>query len=341
MFRIILFVLLSLINLAAKGEVTIFAVGDIMYHKAQLDSAKKDDDFDFSANFKHLEKYIKKADIALANLETTIATDSKFSGYPLFKSPPQVIESIKNAGFSILSTANNHSLDGKKEGVEKTVETIKEQGLLNIGSYKDRRSLPLIVEKGGLKLGFVAYTYGTNGIALKNEDSYMVDRLDEELIKNDFAYLKERADLIVAFIHWGNEYQKEPNNYQKSWAKFLAKNGANIIIGSHPHVVQGYEIVDGAVVFYSLGNALSNQRAITSKTKSTEDGLGVFLTIKKDEDGAKIGFEFVDFWVDKRAKEGKFVYSIMPNEDVLNGSIAGDKTEAKNSRARTYEVLGL
>lgn len=315
------------------ANVKLLAVGDVMFHMPQVKAGYMGDgNYDFTDSFKHVKKYISGADISVANFETvTAGNDKKFSGFPQFNSPKETLLGLKESGFDILSTANNHSLDQGKEGILKTLEYIEEYGLKSAGTYKDKEKEFLIEEKNGVKLGFLSYTYGLNGLEFylsEEELAYMVNLIDEDKIKGDIEAIKKEVDVVVVSVHWGTEYQREPNEGQIDLGRKMVDWGANIVLGSHPHVLQKSEIVkkDGKdnFIIYSMGNFFSNQRKDTMGNAFTEDGVMVEVDIEKDmtNDQTKIkAINFLPTWIDKYRENGKDNYRILSTRDVLDGKL--------------------
>lgn len=322
----------------------ILSVGDIMFHMPQVKASYLGNgNYDFRDDFKYVKKYIDNADISIANFETvTAGNDKKFSGFPQFNSPKETLFALKETGFDIISTANNHSLDQGKEGVINTIKYAKEYGLKNVGTYEKPQTEYLIQEKNGIKLGFLAYTYGLNGLDFylsEEELGYMINLIDEEKIKSDIESIKEEVDLVVASVHWGNEYEREPNDSQIDLGHKMVEWGANIVLGSHPHVLQRSEIIkkDGKdnFIIYSQGNFFSNQRGDTMGNTFTEDGVMVEIDIEKDITNDKTfikNIEFLPTWIDKYNKDGKDVYRILPTKDALDNSIEVKLSDSVKNR---------
>ncbi|MFC4598020.1 CapA family protein [Cohnella hongkongensis] len=258
-------------------EATLMAVGDIMVHMPQLPAYydKPSDSYDLRPWFSQVMPVLEQGDWVVGNLETPIAgKDLKFTGFPRFNAPDELAEAIKYAGIQLVSTANNHSLDRGVPGVQRTLSTVRKIGLVPYGtseSEADRRR-SVIEERNGIRMGFLAYTYGTNGIPIPAGKEYAVNLIDPDVIKREIAELREAgADVVTVSLHFGVEYQRMPNSDQTALAEELVKAGADLILGSHPHVVQPYEEIavaaeesfDGAprtgIVIYSLGNFISNQ----------------------------------------------------------------------------------
>lgn len=321
------------------AEARILSVGDLMFHMPQVKSAYLGDgNYDFTGNFEHVKKYISEADIAIGNFETvTAGNDKKFSGFPQFNSPKETLLALKETGFDIVSTANNHSLDQGKEGILNTLKYSKEYGLKAIGTYESPQKEFVIEEKNGIKIGFIAYTYGLNSLEfyLSDEElSYMVNRIDEDKIKMDIDKLKDQVDIIAVSLHWGTEYQREPSQDQIDLGHKMVDWGANIIFGSHPHVLQKSEIIkkDGRdnFIIYSQGNFFSNQSKESMGNSFTEDGVMVAIDLEKDitnEITTIKNVEFLPTWIYKYKEKGKDIYKILPTTDVLDGNLKIELTD--------------
>lgn len=317
-------------------EITLSAVGDIMYHESQIKGAydAETDSYDFKPYFEHIKPLIEAADIAVGNFEGTTAGKEKiYQAFPLFNAPDDVLDAIKYAGFDVLSTINNHTLDMRKDGVIRTIEKMDERGLAHVGTYvKKPDTRVLMTDVKGIKIAFLAYTEMLNGlesVMTPDDLDAMINVLDETKIKEDIAYAKENnADLIVAFAHWGTEYRRTYNSVQKSWADFMISEGVDIILGSHPHVIQEAEhrtVGDRkAFVIYSMGNFISNQRqeSIPEEPVQVEDGVIINFKIKKSAETDKTTIEDVSYiptWVYRANAQGKntYIYRVLPIMDYV------------------------
>lgn len=269
--------------------------GDIMCHNTIYKDAydSSTGTYDFSYIFENIKYYIQTADIAVGNLETTFAGSSKgYSSYPTFNTPEALAYNLKKVGFDVLSTANNHCYDTGYSGLESTIDYLDEADISHTGTYKSEEAQNTVLIKNvkGIQIAFLSFTYGTNGITVPSDKAYSVNLIDEDLMLKQLSLAKEQnPDLICVSMHWGVEYQTTPNAEQKELADFLFQNGADIIIGNHPHVLQTMEkreitLEDGSTkdgfVVYSLGNFLADQ----NKTY-TRDSVILNLTITKDPEG--------------------------------------------------------
>ena len=280
------------------------AFGDTMAHltniKNAYDSSKKD--YDFSNVFKNVASYLENADITIGNLETTFAGSSRgYTGYPTFNCPEVLGKNLKDIGVDILTTANNHCMDKGYSGLESTLNFLDEYGISHTGTARSQEEQDTILVKdvNGIKIAFLCFTYGTNGITIPAGNEYSVNLIDKELIKYEINAAKSlNVDVICVSMHWGEEYKLQPNSEQKKLADFLFENGADIILGSHPHVLEPMEkrtvtLEDGTTkdgfVIYSLGNFVSGQ--IYANTKST---VILDIQITKNSEG-KISIDNINY----------------------------------------------
>lgn len=249
-------------------------IGDIMCHTGNFKDAyiSETDTYDFSKFFTNIKSYIYDADIAIGNLETTFAgKETGYSGYPTFNTPEQLAQNIKDLGLDVVSTANNHSLDKRYAGLVSTLDELDKVNLSHTGTYRSKEEQDTIITKDvqGIKIAFLSFTYGTNGIPVPSGKEYCINLIDESLILDQIAKAKAlNPDLICVSMHWGEEYKLKQNATQEKLANFLFENGVDIIFGSHPHVLEPMEkrtitLADGTTkdgfVIYSLGNFISGQ----------------------------------------------------------------------------------
>jgi Bacterial capsule synthesis protein PGA_cap len=310
---------------------TITIVGDLMCHSVQIDYAYVEkDSFDFNGVFSEVKEYLSSADFTIGNLETVLAGKEKgYSGYPFFNAPDDFLEAIYGAGFDLLITANNHALDQGIIGVNRTIEKMDELGLDHTGTYlsqNDRDSIR-IYSINGIQLGVIAYSYGTNGVPIPGDKNYIINLIDFNLIEEDINKARnEGAEIVLAFYHFGEEYEREPNIYQRDVVNNTIKAGADIIIGSHPHVVQPVNYfntnggsLDTGFVAYSLGNFISNQR-----WRFSDAGVILNIRISKDikRDSVYLSdISYIPTWVFKgKTKKGK-EFIILPATKFYNDSI--------------------
>jgi poly-gamma-glutamate synthesis protein (capsule biosynthesis protein) len=274
-----------------EDTIRIAVVGDLMCHTSQYMASKTAHGYDFRPSFQAVKPYLSAADLCFGNLETVTAGESeKFTGYPTFNTPVEYLDALSDAGFDVLTTANNHSLDRRFTGVERTIDALEARGLMHTGTARtaDERSRPLIVTVKGLRLGILAYTYGTNGIPMPPGKPFAVNLIDTLVMAEDIKRVKgEGAEAIAVFLHWGLEYERQPNAAQQTVAEFLSRNGVTLIMGSHPHVLQPAGWLgtpgQGSLVIYSLGNFFSGQRRAF-----TDAGIILQLNLLRDRSTGKV-----------------------------------------------------
>ncbi len=295
-------------NVSQKEETdatfTLTAIGDIMCHNTQYQDAyrKETDDYDFSYVFEEINRSIKTSDIAIGSLETCFAgKEHGYRNYPTFNSPDELAYNLKKLGIDVLSTAGNHCLDMGFEGLSRTIDVLNDADIAHIGTYQTQEDRDKILFKyvKGVKIAFINYTYGTNGIPIPADKSFCVNLIDKDLIARDIESAKsQNADLIVACMHWGTEYRTSANTDQKELADFLFQNGVDIILGNHPHVLEPMEkrtvtLEDGTTkdgfVIYALGNFICDQNA-----ENTRNSIILNLEITKHVNG-KISIDHANY----------------------------------------------
>lgn len=322
----LLFILSATYTITAqKKDVSFLFAGDAMQHQSQINTAKKGGEFDYSTYFEKIKEKITTADIAVVNLEVTLA-GKPYTGYPQFSAPDEFAVALKDAGFDIFLTANNHCLDRRKKGLERTITVLDSLKVLHSGTFADstKRELyyPLMMIKNGIRIAMLNYTYDTNGIKVTAPN--IVNLIDRNMILKDIATARAmQADIIIANMHWGYEYKLMPNNEQKELANFLIENGVRIVVGNHPHVVQPIDIryddskkID-SVIIYSLGNFVSGMKLV-----NTTGGMMANISISKEMD-KKVTIESCNYslvWVHKtKDKYGNFnFFELLPPEKYEN-----------------------
>jgi hypothetical protein len=313
-----IFLLISNGLWSQKSEVKLLFTGDIMGHGPQIESAydAKTKTYDYKNCFLYIKDILSEPDFSIGNLEVTLGT-KPYSGYPMFSSPPELAVAVKNAGIDILGTANNHSCDRKEKGIKRTIEILDSIKIAHFGTYKNQdhktKSGLMLLDRNGIKIALLNYTYGTNGISIS--DSTMVNFLNKKNILNDIALAKKsKPDVLIAYVHWGAEYKDLPIQDQKNWFAFFKENGVSIVIGSHPHVVEPMEWdkTQETLVVYSLGNFISNQRFFPS------DGGALFeLTLSRNAQN-KVEIkqaQYILTWVYKKIENGKTTYQVLPVDE--------------------------
>lgn len=275
-----------------ESQVSFLAVGDDLIHSQVYKAAKKKGRYDFSSLFANVKADVQAADIAAINQET-IFVDKKYSGYPRFGSPKALGYAIANAGFDVVTHATNHTMDKGTSAISGTINfwntKLPQIKVLGIHKSASDASKVTVIEKNGIKIAMLNYTYGLNGIKLPSNKSYMVDRLNNtNKMRSDIKKAKQQSDFVIVFAHFGTEYKYSPSSYQKKMASFFAKEGVDLLIGTHPHVVEPVQYVSGTnghkmLTYYSLGNFVSCQQ----KPDRLLGGMAKVI-IAKNEKGAYI-----------------------------------------------------
>lgn len=244
-------------------RVRLFFGGDVMQHLPQVNAARRGEGFDYEPVFRTLAPRMHAADLAIVNLETTLTRRGRYTGYPLFRSPVALADALRAAGVDVAVLANNHCCDGGAEGIRTTVEELDRCGIKHTGAFADstdyKRNNPLYLKYCGMRMALVNYTYGTNGMPVP--EGMIVNRIDTVRMAADLAAARNAGvDFIIACVHWGDEYQRHENATQRTLAAFLRRHGADVVVGSHPHVIQPWTSDSAHVVLYSLGNLVSAQQ---------------------------------------------------------------------------------
>ncbi len=328
-------------------------VGDIMFCQSQLVFAKNSN-YDFHNQFELIADQLANADYTMGNMEGTIGKyrTSSYSGYPQFNAPEVALAPLKDDGIDFLTLANNHMLDRWSGGVVNTVDNVEKYGFDHVGAYRTKaeKDAPVIYEIGGIKFGFLAYTHTTNSMENRGVDADAV-ALVPYLKKADFAADVKKlrdagAEVVIAFPHWGKEYVRTPDDSQKKYAKQLAQAGADIIIGSHSHMVQpmGYQTVStggGAskqvFTMFSMGNFISDHTM-----KYTDNGVILDFTVNEHEDGTfttdNVGYIPTYTW----KQDGEV--RVLPSGKYLDSRPSGMDDENYNRMVASYyeivEIIG-
>lgn len=325
------------------NTIEIVATGDILIHKEILETQynSETDEYDFNNNFKYIKEYLEKADLAIGNLETTLSgiENYGFSGYPSFNSPDSLADAMKSAGYDIVANMNNHCLDRDVNGYYRTRKTLVDRGFDVIGtreSIDDKRYI--IKDVKGIKVGVISYGYtmtaedgnfGVNGISIPYDLLQLMNYYHPDTLESDMLNMKEQielmredgAEVIVFYMHWGDEYELEPNDIQKQIAQFLADEKVDIIFGTHPHSLQPIDMIQSSngssdtAVVYSMGNFLSSQRTERIGNPYTEDGAIVSVKVNKDMETNEITVDiptYIPTWVNWYGKDGKLFYEVVP-----------------------------
>ena len=305
---------LSIVNCQ---ELTLLFAGDAMQHKPQSDNAYRKGIYDYSSYFKHLKDDIAGADVAVVNLEVALG-GKPYTGYPMFSAPDEYAVALKDAGFDIFLTSNNHCLDKGKMGLERTLDVLDSLGIKHVGTYKNMeekvRNYPMMLTQNNIRMAFLNYTYGTNGINVSSPN--VVNYIDTVKIKKDIRDAKDllNADLTIVTVHWGEEYKLIPNKGQEQLAQLMVREGADLIIGSHPHVVQPTHVFKNEkgeisnLIAYSLGNFISNQTK-----ENTDGGQMIKVVVSKEDFKTKIkSCSYQLIYVDRQKNGEKIDYTLLP-----------------------------
>ena len=305
--------------LTVVDTLSILFMGDVMQHRQQLHSAlipgtdsTLSSSYDYSSYFAHVQHFIDEADFTVANMEFCLG-GPPYTGYPSFSAPEALAEEAAEAGIDLFLCANNHICDKGRRGLVSSLEKYGKIGVPVIGVYRDsldeQKHNPYIAELGGVRVAFINFTYGTNGIRVP--EPFIVNMMDKEKVREAFVMAREKeADIIIALPHWGQEYTTVPDSRQREWAEFLLECGADAVIGSHPHVVQPVEFP----VAYSMGNFISNM-----SLRNTELGLMMILRIAVTSygDSYVAGLEAVPVWCSRPGGYGDG-YTVLPVREFLN-----------------------
>lgn len=307
--------IIALLDSTSHPKITLLFAGDLMQHQGQIGAARTDSGYDYSECFQLVKEEISKADIAIGNLEVTLG-GKPYKGYPAFSAPDEYLTAIKEAGFDVLITANNHCLDRGRKGLERTILMLDSLRIPRAGTYSNQpereKHYPLLIEQKGFRIVLLNYTYGTNGITVTSPN--VVNYIDKEIMARDIKTAHSmHPDVIIACMHWGEEYQSLPNKEQISLTNWLLQQGVTHIIGSHPHVVQPMELRTDSLtgtqhaVAYSLGNFISNMSA-----RRTDGGLLFKLELTKDSTVHVSNCEYSLVWTGRPVLTRKKNYILYP-----------------------------
>ena len=274
-------------------KMSLVAVGDCLIHGAVYIDAKTGyNTYDFSGMLTEVKPLIEKYDLKYYNQETIIGGKNLgVSHYPRFNSPDEIGDNMVDIGFNLVSLANNHSFDKGEEAILYSNNYWKNKGVVTAGTYssKEDRDDIKVYEQNGIKYAFLAYTTATNGLNAPLGKEYLVNVYSDEQAKIDIETVKDKVDVIIVSMHWGDEYVFDPTLEEKEIATYLSDLGVNLIIGSHPHVIQPVDYVGDTLVIYSLGNFLSGQRPM-----GIDKTIGLMVGMDIVVDGSKVTFENID-----------------------------------------------
>lgn len=245
-----------------EERLSLIMVGDALLHSSLYRDGYQNGTYDFTSQLEFIKPEIQKHDLAFYNQESILGgTSIGLSDYPNFNSPQEFGDAMIDAGFNLVSLANNHTMDRGVTAIQNSCDYWKTKDVLTAGSYcsaEDAEEIK-IKEKNGIKYTMLAYTYGTNGITVPSDKPYLVNLYSDELAKADIEKVRDKVDLLIVSMHWGTEYRSEPTDEQKREAEYLSNLGVDIIIGTHPHVIEPISYINDTLVIYSLGNFISAQ----------------------------------------------------------------------------------
>lgn len=353
-----------------ETTITIGSTGDILIHSPIFRSVydSKSDTYDFNSIFKYVKDIYSSYDLMVADLEQPLGGEEKgYSGFPLFNAPDSIADALKNSGVDLLLTANNHSYDQGSDGFFRTMSVLKNKRIEFIGT-REKDAKPYIVKDiQGIKVGMINYTYETealtdtkyiNGIPMNSEtspllNSFNYDRLDEfyaEFKTNMSNMYEDGADVIIAYMHWGEEYSLSANDYQKKIAQKLCDFGVDAIVGGHTHCIEPTDLLSSEIsgkqtpIIYSTGNQLSNQRKetmseFTYDTPYFEDGVIYELSFTRKVDGSVVlsNVSYTATWCN--LFDGQYRIIPLGNEYKNLISHLGRDSEMQNSLNRTKSLL--
>ena len=303
-----------------KKSMSLVMVGDVLTHDSVLaDALKEDGSYDFTSMFTDIKSMIKDYDLKYLNQESIIGGPSfKYSGYPTFNAPDSIGDNLIDTGFNIFGLANNHAYDKGEDAILYSNKYWSSKDVITAGTYssKDERDDIKVYEKNGIKYAFLAYTTSLNGYTLSSDKSYLVNVYSDALVKDDVDKIKDKVDVVIVAMHWGDEYTNTPTNSEKEIAQYLSELGVDLVIGTHPHVVQPIEYVGETLVIYSLGNFISNQLVIGLNPAI---GLMVGVDITVDGDDTKISIKEKEllYSYSKSSTNFKVIPFSKMNDDIL------------------------
>ncbi|MBD8035313.1 CapA family protein [Solibacillus sp. A46] len=300
-----------------KETMRLAMVGDVLLH---LRLAQYED---FTSSFAAVAPTMQSYDYLIANQESPpVGNNYALSGFPQFSSPPHILRDLQNAGVDMVTIANNHTVDKGEGGVRTFFENLDEYGMPYVGAYKNAedKANDRIIEVGSIKIGLLAYTYGTNGLYLPKGSPYIINYIDETKIKADIELLKEEVDVVAVSMHWGPEYAYSESDYQKHYAKVLNEAGAHIVLGTHPHVLQPYKKLvteqgHETHVFYSLGNFFSTILTIPNTM------IGGIASLEITKEGDVITIRQPELYATSVLKDTDGIYRVYPLKDVEQRSV--------------------
>ena len=330
-----------------EQHLSLLIAGDLMQHgpqiKAALRNGNGNETYNYDECFASVKDEIERTDVAIGNFEVTLG-GKPYTGYPQFRAPDEYLQACVDAGFDILLTANNHCVDSHRKGLERTIAMMDSLGVPHLGTYVDNNvreeTYPFLLEKNGLRIVLLNFTYGTNGLPV--EAPNVVNLMDTVQIRADLEKAKTmEPDVIIALPHWGIEYQQLPSPQQREMADWLIRNGVDHVIGGHPHVAQPLELSADSLhlIAWSMGNVISNQ-----SKPNTYGGYMVKMEFTKSTTTRLNDCSYMLYWVSRPADNGnQHNYRILPidiPDSVLTGMEQKNRYAIRASMRRLMERHG-
>lgn len=338
-----------------KKTVTLVATGDILMHNTQIASGQQaDGSFQFDCFFKPVRSLIEYGDYASTNFEAAMAGGSSgYTGYPKFNSPDEMAATLKEAGYDVVITSNNHILDRGYLGAIRTMGVLRNAGLDIVGTYQSQEEKKsfLIKDLNGIRVGYLAYSYGTNGIPVPKEHPYFFNFLNKETVLKEINQLRPKVDVLVLVLHWGVEYSLQPTEEQRELARIFLEAGVDVILGSHPHVIQPMEVMkvnnQDKFVIYSMGNFIGDQRGVERNS-----GVILNLNFQKDMSRGQTVLKNVSYtptYSHSYLDKGRRCFRVVAVEDAIRKVQEGKDPYLKSSDlavlkqvlAQTQKQLGM
>ena len=310
-------------------DVSLVMVGDALIHDTIYNDAYSDYGYDFKPMLRMIKPIVAKYDLKYYNQETVLGdTSLGLSSYPRFNSPYEVGDAFIDSSFNLVSLATNHTMDKGEEGALNSYHYFQNhKDVYTAGSYDsfEARNKVVIKEIKGIKYAFFAYTTWTNGLSTPEGKEYLNNVYSDEVAKNDILKVKDEVDVIIVAMHWGIEYSTDVSSDQERIANYLASLGVNIIIGSHPHVVEPIDFIGNTMVVYSLGNFISDQDTTLKLT-----GLMASVDIHKEVNNDKVTIELrnpqAELLYTSSAKRGKRNFVVYPYTELTDEILPNYKT---------------
>ena len=318
-----------------ESELSLIMVGDCLIHGAIYNDAKEGNTYNFYKMLDRIKPIISSYDLAYYNQESILGgTSLGVQSYPSFNSPQEVGDAFLDAGFNIVTFANNHTLDMGEKGILSALsywDTKKSQGIMTAGSYRsfEERNTDIIMEKNGIKYTILSYTTTTNGISRPKGKEYLVNVYNPEQVKKDIERLRDKVDLLMVAMHWGVEYTHNPTQEQKDIAAYLSSLGVDIIIGSHPHVIQPVDFINNTMVIYSLGNFIASQQGNVAK----HTGLMMSIKVHKKTVNGESKITLLE-----PTAELEYVYSVPVNSSTRKNYKLYPYEELNDSLLKDYKT---